>query len=116
MPWCPNCKAEFVDGIKECNDCEILLVDKLEEEPSNKTQDEYINDKEAFLITVGNAIEAGLIESKLAQAGIPVLKKFDNMGGYIGGFSSLDYQIFVPFKLLKLAKEILRQDDEDTNK
>jgi len=32
MPWCPNCKNEYVDGIKECADCHVTLVEQLEED------------------------------------------------------------------------------------
>lgn len=31
MPWCPNCKSEFSDGITKCPDCNSSLVDKLED-------------------------------------------------------------------------------------
>jgi len=29
MPWCPNCKNEYVEGITECADCHVELVDEL---------------------------------------------------------------------------------------
>lgn len=29
MPWCPKCKCEYVEGIKECADCKVLLTDEL---------------------------------------------------------------------------------------
>jgi predicted amidophosphoribosyltransferase len=43
MPYCPKCKAEYQEGIKECADCHVPLVDKLEEvsssEKVSETQD-----------------------------------------------------------------------------
>ncbi len=32
MPFCPKCRYEYVDGIGECPDCGVCLVEKLEEE------------------------------------------------------------------------------------
>ena len=32
MPFCPNCKAEYVAGITRCSDCDLPLVDHLPEE------------------------------------------------------------------------------------
>lgn len=29
MPWCPNCKSEYREGIKECAECKVDLVDEL---------------------------------------------------------------------------------------
>jgi hypothetical protein len=29
MPFCPECRAEYVAGTKECNDCGVPLVDVL---------------------------------------------------------------------------------------
>ena len=32
MPWCPTCKNEYREGIKECAECKEPLVDQLEED------------------------------------------------------------------------------------
>lgn len=29
MPWCPKCKCEYREGITECADCKVPLVDEL---------------------------------------------------------------------------------------
>ncbi|MBE5881155.1 MAG: hypothetical protein E7289_02405 [Lachnospiraceae bacterium] len=33
MPWCPVCKNEYVKGYTHCSDCNVELVDSLEEAP-----------------------------------------------------------------------------------
>lgn len=33
MPWCPNCKCEYRKGITLCADCNVELVDSLENAP-----------------------------------------------------------------------------------
>ncbi len=32
MPWCPNCKTEYQEGIEVCSDCGATLVDELPDE------------------------------------------------------------------------------------
>jgi hypothetical protein len=31
MPYCPNCEAEYRDGVQRCSDCDSELVDTLPE-------------------------------------------------------------------------------------
>lgn len=35
MPWCPKCKCEYREGIAECADCKIPLVDELPPDSEN---------------------------------------------------------------------------------
>ena len=44
MPWCPNCKLEYVEGVKVCPDCKTALVDSLDDADSDDNfefSDEY---------------------------------------------------------------------------
>ena len=40
MPWCPKCKSEYREGIKECADCKIPLMDELPPDSENPYSEE----------------------------------------------------------------------------
>ena len=42
MPICTQCKSEYVEGITECHDCKIPLIDSLEEEKEEFEEQEVI--------------------------------------------------------------------------
>lgn len=51
MPWCPNCKCEYVEGKTKCPDCKCDLVDSLVEETSNfetPSLDDFSENEEEF--------------------------------------------------------------------
>jgi len=68
------------------------------------------NSKEAFLVTVENDLEAGMVEALLKSNGIPVMRKYGHLDGYmkvITGMSNRSVDIYVPSALLDKAKEII---------
>ena len=44
MPWCPKCKCEYKEGITECADCKVPLVDEF---PVDEPVEEAIYQYEA---------------------------------------------------------------------
>lgn len=64
--FCPECKAEYVKGIKVCADCEVPLVEKLPEEKKERiVRVEY----EELLYTPDQGLVV-IIKSILDNAGI----------------------------------------------
>ena len=111
MPWCPKCGCEYEDGIEECVDCSLTLVDTKPEIPD--PDEGYVDDEPAFLVTVRDSIEAGMVESQLKVYGIPVLRSFKESGGYMSvlmGDTVMGIDIYVPSKLLEQATEIISSD------
>jgi hypothetical protein len=72
MPFCPNCKYEYVPGITDCPDCYVPLVDELPKDPEPE-QAAPIDDPDFKLVTVGefgNYLEAEMVQMKLQSEGI----------------------------------------------
>jgi len=63
--FCPECKAEYVEGIKVCADCDVPLVDKLPEEKELPPKPPYKQLKAFF-----TSAEIAIIKSILDDAKI----------------------------------------------
>jgi len=64
MPFCPDCKSEFIEGVTQCNDCGTELVPEL-------TEAEHFSAEDYRLVyTCGQVYEAQMMKSNLESAGI----------------------------------------------
>lgn len=61
MPWCPNCKTEYREGIEKCADCGSTLVGSLNEEERVE---------ESCSLLFGDEKHVRLIEKHLLESGI----------------------------------------------
>lgn len=67
MAFCPNCEAEYKEGITVCPDCNLELVAKLT--PENKVHDTSHGEPVA-LQTFTNSAEAEMVREVLDSNGI----------------------------------------------
>jgi len=64
MPFCPECQAEYTEGVAKCADCDVALVPTLPEEDLR----DFVEFYASF-----DWLEAGRIGSILEQSGIKAL-------------------------------------------
>lgn len=62
--YCPECGAEYVEGILGCPDCRVALVPELPPQP----QPEYV--EYVTVLKTGNPILVAMVKSILSSAGI----------------------------------------------
>jgi hypothetical protein len=74
MPFCPRCKSEYREGLRQCPDCRVELVERLAPEPSMPKDIELVE-----VFTAQTQVSAYAIKDRLEAAGIPaMLKSMDN--------------------------------------
>ena len=61
---CPECKAEYAEGIRACPDCRVPLVRELPETP----RPEYV--EYVTVMKTGNPIVLAMVKSILSSTGI----------------------------------------------
>jgi len=101
MPYCPNCRYEYVEGIEICSDCEVELVSELPPDEIEDMVPIYIAE---------DPTEAAILRSILEEAGIPVRERADvdtDLDAFAGPIA--EEAIMVPSSRTEEAKKILKK-------
>ncbi len=102
MPYCPNCKYEYKDDIKQCPDCGAKLVDKLEKETFEEIK--YVPFR-----SLPSRLYAEMLQGALEKEGIPSIIKGDDIAITLGSYSTtspVEVTIWVPQEDLERTEQI----------
>jgi hypothetical protein len=105
MPFCPECRAEYVDGVETCQDCQVPLVAEL----PKKEEPDYI--EMAELDRVQDEVSGVMMKGILENSGITVILRAAKLPAHDGIAStwSTDYwgKLLVPKEDLEISRKIL---------
>ena len=102
MPFCPQCKAEYTQGISICADCQVELI------PERPLEDTVEYADWESVQRVHNEVVGNMIKGVLEGAGIDVVLRSHVIIAH-GGISAKSYwgDILVHSDHLEKAKEII---------
>ena len=79
MPFCPECRDEFEDGVEACPGCGVVLVPELPKKTIPSTVYKLRNDPLVYATTAPNEPVAGFWRGILEDNGIKCVLKSDNL-------------------------------------
>jgi hypothetical protein len=107
MPFCPKCRAEYIEGVETCPDCQVKLVNELP--PMDET--EYVDLVE--LEKVQDEVSGVMMKGILVNNGINAILKAAKIPWYDGIASTWSTYywgiILVPKEDVERSRKILNE-------
>ncbi len=92
MPFCPECRSEYREGIERCQECDVALVTALPDEPDVAWDaTDWVTVEE-----VGDDATAAIVEGFLLEQGFPVrvlTHRDRELVTTLGELSSIEIQV-----------------------
>jgi hypothetical protein len=101
--FCPNCKCEYLPGVKECADCGVPLVAALD---SSVEDSSHKNDVLVAIWAGNEPGECTAIKQALENAGIPFTDKNSSLN-FIFPSMGNKYEVWVPSLAREEAQKIV---------
>jgi len=107
MAFCPKCRAEYVEGVERCPDCQVLLVEEL----PPKDDVDYVELVE--LQRVQDEISGVMMKGIIENSGINVVLRAAKIPWYNGIASTWSTyywgKLLVPKEELERSRRILKE-------
>lgn len=113
MPFCPSCHAEYRDGFTACSDCNLELVDKLQEIAAATAPGQGLGLSATPVLTTQKMMEADIVRGMLEAGGIEAETWSVGVTGYGSGLET--YRVMVRAQDAGEAEALLKDVVEEGN-
>jgi len=109
MKVCPECSLELPDGIPQCPDCEIPMIDP--DELYDDAEPSPLEQRYVLLRTYPTRLNATMLKEALQNEGIPSILQSEDVGVMLGNYGTaplFPVRVLVPATRRSLASRIAK--------
>jgi hypothetical protein len=107
MKMCPECSLELPDGIPNCPDCEVPMIDP--DDVYEDCQPQPMEQRFVLLRTFPSRMSATMLKDALQHEGIPSILQSEDVGVMLGNYGSAPFfpvHVLVPATRRSMASRI----------